>query len=106
MTKDVVENLEVTEAKPTEKAKTRFRNWQDVGLYMREMKKYPVVKKIKAASGEPKDDTFELVRAFKELKDAQAFISSPEGFKKNDPEVQKRMSYLIWYVGPEVLEKL
>ena len=103
MTKDVVENLEVIEPKPTKKAKTRFRNWQDVGLYMQEMKKYPVVKKIKAASGEPKDDTFELVKAFKELKDAQAFISSPAGFKANDPKVQERLSYLIWYL-PEVLK--
>ena len=102
MTKDVVENLEVAK---TKKTKTVFRNWQDVGVYMKTMQKYPVVKKIKAESGEPQDDTFELVRSFKELKDAQAFISSPEGFKKNDPEVQKRMSYLIWYVGPEVLEQ-
>ena len=105
MTKDVVENLEVIEPKPTKKAKTRFRNWQDVGLYMRETQKYPVVKKIKAASGEPKDDTFELIRAFKELKDAQAFISSPTGFRANDPKVQERLSYLIWYL-PEVLEQL
>ena len=106
MTKNVVENLEVADAKPTKKTKTVFRNWQDVGVYMKTMRKYPVVKKIKASSGEPQDDTFELIRAFKELKDAQAFISSPEGFRANDPKVQERLSYLIWYVGPEVLEQL
>ena len=105
MTKDIVENLEVAEAKPTKKSKTRFRNWQDVGVYMKTMRKYPVVKKIKASSGEPKDDHFELIRAFKELKEAQAFISSPAGFKANDPKVQERLSYLIWYL-PEVLKQL
>ena len=98
--KELIEEMFGTDAirKSKKKKPQIFRNWQDVGTYMKTMKKFPVVKKIKAASGDPKEDTFELIKAFTSLKDAQNFISSPTGFHKNDPEVIKRLSYLLWYL--------
>ena len=97
--KELIEEMFGTDAIRKSKKKPQvFRTWQDVGTYMKTMKKLPVVKKIKAESDDPKEDTFQLVKAFATLKAAQDFISSPTGFRKNDPEVIKRLSYLLWYL--------
>ena len=104
---DLSENLtwkkvEEIATKPS-REKTVFSDWKDVGAYHKRTGRWPVVRKVKAKSGDPKEDTFELIKGFKDLKDAKAFISSPERFRTNDPEVQKRLSYLIWYL-PEALK--
>ena len=105
---DLSENLtwkkveEIT-TKPSPK-KTMFRDLTDVGAYYKRTGKWPVVRKVKARSGDPKDDTFELVKGFKKLSEAREFISAPDGFRVNDPEVEKKMSYLIWY-PPEALQQ-
>ena len=94
--------VEEIAAKPTRK-KTMFSDFTDVGAYHQRTGKWPVVRKVKAKSGDPKDDTFELVKGFKKLSEAREFIGAPEGFRATDSEVEKRLSYLVWYL-PEALK--
>ena len=102
---DLSENLtwkkvEEIAAKPSPK-KTMFRDLTDVGAYYKRTGKWPVVRKVKAKSGDPKDDTFELVKGFKKLSEAREFIGTPDGFREGDSEVEKRLSYLVWYLPEE-----
>ena len=104
---DLSENLtwkkvEEIAAKPTRK-KTMFSDFTDVGAYHKRTGKWPVVRKVKAKSGDPKDDTFELVKGFKKLSEAREFISTPDNFRHGDSEVEKRLSYLIWYLPEECI---
>ena len=94
--------VEEIAAKPSPK-KTMFRDFTDVGAYYKRTGKWPVVRKVKAKSGDPKDDTFELVKGFKDLAEARKFISAPDGFRRGDAEVEKRLSYLLWYLPEEYM---
>ena len=104
---DVSQNLtwkmvEEIAAKPSSKKKM-FRDFKDVSVYHKRTGKWPVVRKGKAKSGEAKDDTFELVKGFKDLAEARKFISAPDGFRRGDAEVEKRLSYLLWYLPEEYM---
>jgi hypothetical protein len=69
--------------------KTTFHTRQDIVRFMKRTGTYPIVRKRKADSGNAKEDYFELVKSFKKLTDARAFIST-------------RLNYLIWYVPKEI----
>ena len=102
---DLSENLtwkkvEEIAAKPSSKKKM-FRDFKDVSAYHKRTGRWPVVRKVKAKSGDPKDDTFVLIKGFKDLTEAREFISSPDQFRSSDPEGQKRLSYLLWYLPEE-----
>jgi hypothetical protein len=94
--------VEEIAAKPSSKKKV-FLDFKDVGAYHERTGRWPVVRKVKAKSGDPKDDTFELIKGFKDLAEARAFISAPDGFRSTDPEVEKRLSYLLWYLPEEYM---
>ena len=94
------QKVEEIAAKPSPK-KTMFTDFTDVGAYHKRTGKWPVVRKVKAKSEDPKDDTFELVKGFKDLAEARKFISTPDNFRHGDSEVEKRLSYLIWYLPEE-----
>ena len=94
------QQVEEIAAKPSPK-KTMFRDFTDVGAYHKRTGKWPVVRKVKAGTGDPKDDTFELVKGFKKLSEAREFIGAPDRFRATDSEVEKRLSYLIWYLPEE-----
>ena len=104
---DVSQNLtwkkvEEIAAKPSSKKKM-FRDFKDVSAYHKRTGRWPVVRKVKAKSGDPKDDTFVLIKGFKDLAEAREFISSPDQFRSSDPEVQNRLGYLLWYLPEEHL---
>ena len=104
---DVSQNLtwkkgEEIAAKPSSKKKM-FRDFKDVSVYHKRTGKWPVVRKVKPKSGDPKDDTFELIKGFKDLAEAKEFISTPDGFRSSDPETQKRLGYLLWYLPEEYM---
>ena len=69
-------------AKPSKK-KT-FHTWEDAEQYQKQTRRYPVVQKISADTGDRKDDYFELVKSFPSLREAQNFIAG-------------KRKYLIWY---------
>jgi hypothetical protein len=79
----------------TGKRRIIFNNYQDAVAYQTKKKRYPVVRKVRAKSGEAKDDFFELVCDFKTLQDARDWLFDPEA-------VNKRMTCLIWY-DPKVV---
>ena len=86
--------------KPSSKKKM-FRDSRDVSAYHKRTGRWPVVSKVNAKSGDPKDDTFVLIKGFKDLAEARQFISSPDQFRSSDPEVQNRLGYLLWYLPEE-----